>query len=557
MRHRLLALLGTAAVLPGPAAHAQEPPPPAGPRLTALKPLTGSRGATVMLECAGGGLAGTRAALWFDSPFPQIAPPSGAQGLAAVVRESSDVVARLELKIAPDAVPGVHELRVVTPRGLTNALPFYVAHFREAAEAEPNNEPSGASVLTLPVDLGGAIQAGGDQDWFRFGARKGDRLVIEVESFRRSMRENRGAGVAFLDSHLALHDTAGVELASSDDAARRDARLVFDCPRDGDYLLQLRDLHYEGRPDYGYRLTIGPRPILQGIVPSGGQYGTRSSVTLHGVNLDGQGARSLRRTMVFPLEGTPAQPVRVALPTGVSNALPLFASAHGELAETEPNDDAGEAQRVIAPITLTGCADYPGDTDTFRVLAQVGQRLIAEVQATRYGSPYESYLTLSETTGRLVRADDDGAGGGDARLDVQIPRTDEYLIRIRDLARAHVGPECSYRLTIRPVNTALAVLPPEQVVVPRGKSVEARVQLTRLDGFPGDVEVQLMRGAAAQVAADPLVIKNGQNAGNLKLTSGEAAPETTHFNLLLRAVGRKDNREYAVTAPLWLTVAPP
>ena len=116
----------------------------------------------------------------------------------------------LEVSLAPDAELGPRELRLATPRGVSNRLAFYVGSLPEFSEPEPvlPPEPKDARAatgappiratleITLPAVVNGQIVArepnlpswtvdrfsAGDADRYRFEARKGQQLVIAASA---------------------------------------------------------------------------------------------------------------------------------------------------------------------------------------------------------------------------------------------------------------------------------------------------------------------------------------------------------------------------------------
>ncbi len=68
-----------------------------------------------------------------------------------------------------------------------NRLRLAVGEWPEIAEREPNDDPAGAQAVSVPVTINGKIAGhadGPDRDFFRFSARKGQRLVLEVMAQR-------------------------------------------------------------------------------------------------------------------------------------------------------------------------------------------------------------------------------------------------------------------------------------------------------------------------------------------------------------------------------------
>src|SRR5262249_24111725 len=95
------------------------------------------------------------------------------------------------------------------------------------AEIEPNGCDKPQTV-EVPVTIDGRIDNSKDVDVFRFAARKGERLLLQVES----------AALGFpLDPSLRLTDDAGKLITEVDDTGRGslDPETTFTAPADGFY----------------------------------------------------------------------------------------------------------------------------------------------------------------------------------------------------------------------------------------------------------------------------------------------------------------------------------
>ncbi len=126
-----------------------------------------------------------------------------------------------------------------------------VVDLPSATEVEPNNRPPQATPMQVPGVARGAIGKAGDQDFFRFAARKGHPLEIEVFA-RRTLRSP-------LDPGLSIRDAQGKQLAANDDNGSPDGFIDFNPPADGDYFLLIRDHLRRGGPDYVYQVEVTPR----------------------------------------------------------------------------------------------------------------------------------------------------------------------------------------------------------------------------------------------------------------------------------------------------------
>src|SRR5262249_49403382 len=145
--------------------------------------------------------------------------------------------------------------------------------------------------------------------FYRFKARKGERLIFDVIAFR--------AGSP-LDSSLAVLDANGKELARSEDVNGLDSLIDFKVPADADYLLQIRDFRYQGGKDYKYRIVAGELPYLDSVFPLGGQRGQPVEVSLRGRNLDELSKLKLRVESDAPLG---QQEIRASTARGYSNPI--------------------------------------------------------------------------------------------------------------------------------------------------------------------------------------------------------------------------------------------
>src|SRR4029077_14028427 len=107
-----------------------------------------------------------------------------------------------------------------------------------ALEQEPNETHENATRFAAPLALNGVIGAPGDNDNFRFTAKKGEAYDIRVHA--RSIRSP-------LDPVLTIATAGGGVIAANDDTGGPDSYIRFGVPNDGDYVNNVRDpLHNSG-----------------------------------------------------------------------------------------------------------------------------------------------------------------------------------------------------------------------------------------------------------------------------------------------------------------------
>ena len=163
-----------------------------------------------------------------------------------------------ELTIEPGGpAPDTTHLRVTAGPYVSNPLPFAVDDLPETFEREPNDALRSQPVQA-PVIVNGTIEQPGDWDVYRFEARAGDAVVMEIRA--RRLRSP-------LDSLIKLTDADGRLLAANDDREDRgcglvthhaDSYLSATCPRDGLYLVHVGDTQGKGGNAHSYRLRISP-----------------------------------------------------------------------------------------------------------------------------------------------------------------------------------------------------------------------------------------------------------------------------------------------------------
>ncbi len=167
---------------------------------------------------------------------------------------------------APDILPVQVEKNGI----FSNIRKFQVSPLSDISEREPDNQFAQAQAVTNTMIINGTIGIPGDQDWFSFRGRQGDRKTIEV--FARRLGSP-------LDARLVLLNAQQKELAVNDDAEDKscgllthqaDSRINFELPKTGTYYVRLSDVQQKGGAEYAYRLKIGEeQPDFQlRLVPS-------------------------------------------------------------------------------------------------------------------------------------------------------------------------------------------------------------------------------------------------------------------------------------------------
>lgn len=399
----------------------------------------------------------------------------------------------LKVEVGAQAQTGPRSLRLLSPTTATNPLSFCIGRLPEWQKKDLLGKTlETAPKVTLPVILNGQIMPG-DVDHFAFQSRKGARVVIAVQA-RDLIPYLADAVPGWFQPVVALYDDKGKEVAYANDFRfSPDPVLCYEVPNDGNYLLEIRDALYRGREDFVYRVTVGEVPFVTGIFPMGGYMGVATPVSVGGWNL------TRTRSVVAQTVQEGIHPVPELSNGFVIGDVPFASDALPDTFEQEPNNSPREAQKVKFPIIINGRIQTPGDVDVFAFTCTAGTQVVAEVNARRLGSPLDSYLKVTDVSGKQIAFNDDWEDQGsallthkaDSYLTFTAPATGLYYVHLSDAQRKG-GPEYAYRLRLSSPHPDFALrLVPSSLNARPGATVPVTIYALRKDGFAGEIRLQL------------------------------------------------------------------
>jgi WD40 repeat protein len=348
------------------------PAKPEPPQAKKLTPASGVRGKVARVTVEGSGL---------DTVSEGSVTYAGSRvRLLSEGRTATTLQAEI---LFPATTPaGVYQVTLKGAAGQTAPLQFTVDLFDPVAEQEPNHSPGTGQKITLPATVLGSIDRTGDVDYFRFEARAGQQVGVQVLT---------SAVGSKLAPSLRLTDAGGQVLAESDSGT-----LGYTCVAAGTYAVGVRDRDFRGGPGMHYRLHVGDVPVVTAIFPLGLQRGTEAAIRVEGVHL-GE-AKSVR--IKASAEAAPGTKIPLPVATPLGPALNAQSVVVGEFPETVAAP--GKPLTLPTPGTANGRTGEPGATDSWRFTAKKGQRLIVEVNARRLGSALDSYIEILDTHGKPV-----------------------------------------------------------------------------------------------------------------------------------------------------------
>jgi hypothetical protein len=479
--------------------------------------------------------------------------------------------------VAADVPPGVYEARVRGLYGVSNPRCFVVGSLPEVLEVDANNTTDKAQPIEIGSIVNGRSNRGADVDFYKVTGKKGQRLLIECQALRIDSK---------FQAELRIYNTAGRRIGRSISRLRtHDPVLDMTLPEDGDYFIRATDFVYGGSNDYGYRLKIHTGPHIDFVIPPAGVPGTTSKYTIVGRNLPGSqpagiGAdgRQLEKLDVdISLPNTPQSltPGRTTFSfeatidgsnyvykgaNGVANPVTIAFAPQALKSETEPNNEAANAQKISVPGEIAGQFQKRADVDQFEFEGKAGQVFWIEVFGQQLGRVTDPFLTVeqvtkkddgTETVKRLTAQDDNAKNAivnlfdtmhNDPSYRLAVNADGVYRVTLRDRYWESRGnPELQYHLAIREEvpDYRLVVIPPAplqnvaagyQTWAPglrRGENLHVEVAAIRKHGCKGMIDVSasnLPPGVTCKGAS----ISGNETSATLVFTAAEDVKPGSH-----------------------------
>ena len=110
-----------------------------------------------------------------DGVRAEVLPRSEAEG-----KKLPDGTATVRIDAAPDAPLGVRDIRLVTEEAITTSARFYVTDLPVTVEKDAHGTRTDSQEITLPAMVCGRVGASVEVDWYRFEAKKEDRIDFNL-----------------------------------------------------------------------------------------------------------------------------------------------------------------------------------------------------------------------------------------------------------------------------------------------------------------------------------------------------------------------------------------
>ncbi len=401
------------------------------------------------------------------------------------------------VKISTDAVPGIYEMRVVTPVGVSTAALFEVGNLPEVAAV--NNTRNTPVQISLPMVINGSInpaQGGAERHYFRFKAKQGERIVFNLKAFRYNFMTQ-----LFFNPNLRIYDSSGNEIVENHGYFDLDPLIDWKCPADGSYTLEVRDLLGRGNPGNVYRLAIGQIPYDTAVFPPAVQVGSSANLKLIGKDTEGTDTTfslpAINTFGVTPI-GTPFGPHKIYL-----SGFPI----------------STKDKTATLPACLAGEIDKPGTTDSFSIEGEGVYEF--EAFSDRVGSPVPMRAAhlMNDKGQNIANIDRDG------RMTAKLDPGKKYQLTVEpDVAEGKN--ECVYAIDVHPIHPIADIaVRPANITVRPGMSTPVEVVVRRREGVTGDIMVSA-ENLPSGVIVTPAIIQPDRNEGTIIIAALSSAPLT-------------------------------
>ena len=521
-----------------------------------LFPSGARQGSTRTLTVVGGKFESWPVETWTDGPDISLRPVEGKEG-------------QLEIDVRPDARPGVRWLRLYDANGPTSPRPFVVGTLPEIEEQEPNDSNGTAQKVSVSaVVVNGRLEKKGDVDAFAVHLERGQTLVAALvahEILRSPM-----------DAILQVSSSDGHILEQNDDDPDMDPRIVFTAPSSNTFVVRCFTfperpswiVGFDGDEKYVYRLTLTTQGFIDHPHPPVWNRSQPGGIAAVGWNISEDASR-LQLTQLEPLESLePLDGVELFHPDLGNTALVRLVSSvvFAESSAADQSQDGVPKQPLEPPCWIGGVLAEPAETDAYEFNLKEGP-VVFQVEARKTGSALDASLVLYDPDGKEIERADD-ADGPDTVLGYAIKTTGSYRLEIFDLHRRG-GPRYFYALRAHAEEPDFELsLADTPLTIPAGGSAEIPVEVKRLYGLEGSVEITATGLPPGVTCAKTVSEGKGDSAGKvtLKLTAASEALRSGPFRVvgtatvpraLTRSVRSKSRWLLPPVPHLWLTVQTP
>ncbi|MEI6754236.1 MAG: hypothetical protein WCK78_13840 [Paludibacter sp.] len=453
-------------------------------------------------------------------------------------QSSPQLADQLNIRVTVDknAAPGLRDLRLQSPVGISSKLNFEVGQYPNLLEIKGSTSKTPNPVENLPAVLCGQILPS-ETDYFSFKAEKGITLVASVKA-RELVPFIADAVPGWFQSVISLKNSKGKEVAYCDDFRYNvDPTIIMKIPENDTYTLSIHDAIYRGREDFTYRIELGEIPFVQSVYPAAAKVGKKTEINLVGVNLKSN-------NLSFKPENEGYNTVTALGKNGeISNSVPFWGV--NKSSNLLLNDK--KKLQITDNQVIFDTLDLKNRSKQYTYVADANETVTFEVIARRIGSLLDGRLRLFDEFGKLLAEaddlEDDMQGLMTFHADPQLTYTfkipGRYYLQVEDVLDNR-GKDYFYVLDKKKVSLPFEVfVSPATLSVPQGGTsiftvtINSKEKINKtldlnIKGLPGGTKLSNMKiFAGIKKKEISVTIPEGSREGNydLKLTASIYNPK--------------------------------
>ena len=408
-------------------------------------------------------------------------------------KEPSLTTLKIKFTATADAIPGVREFKLLTPRGVSTVGQIVVTRDTVVFEDIKSDSSEKAVEFEIPATLTGVIEKGEDRDYFKFSIDAPTQLVFHCRCMRLQDRIHDLQKHA--DPMITVKNSQGSTIAANDNYFAADPFMVVKFQQAGEYYLEVRDVRFTGNKYWNYAIDVLNRPFATNVFPLAISATKPTTFELIGESVPTDMTIAYAPQAV----GLPLGPQMLSLVNEqqVFDPVAVYVSDKTILLESAAdNNDKEHAQQIQIPAVINGRVSSDADIDYYQFEAKQGDKISFEIIARRRQSMLDSYIVLENSAGAQLKTGDDFQFGRrtywDSRIEnYVIPSDGIYYIAVYD-RHLRGGVEFVYALEITPSRPSFELLlDTAKTLTSPGTGGVVFCRVKRLSGFTGEVQLHV------------------------------------------------------------------
>ncbi len=400
---------------------------------------------------------------------------------------STTYLVEVEIACPPAAEPGPRQLRLLTPNGITNAIPITFVAEPLLAETDVKD-----TLPAFPLTIAGSISKRGEVDAFWFQAIAGQTLTLQASS-----------GHSALDLSLGIFEPAASwfdpkhmeQIAYNDEplsfpGLSTEPRITHTFQKAGRYCLKVQSSAGQGSPDAVYQVRILPGGSpAQALHPKLKENSWEERQFTRGLEDD-------RHNQLARRGGVSIEPQPVETYRAVS------------LASHEP------PPIMTLPGVVEGTVSHPAEAHRIKLRIEKPENLAIEIETSKATMPrFNPVILIFEPGGTEVATNVYTKRNNNglymmkmiqSKVTLALQAPGAYEMEIRDITTDRAGADFRYRVLVRRQIPHIGKLEvaEEKINLRRGVARDIAISVEREEGFNGLITFTV-EGLPAGVTALP------------------------------------------------------